>query len=64
MATSVSEHQPNTPSPPRTAPKPPPVQIDSKGRLSVKTHDLASSEAFRTRLGGMVELAKTHPPKR
>ena len=44
--------------------KPTHVNIDRKGRLSVKTNDLASSEAFRTRLDGMVKLANTHPPKR
>lgn len=41
----------------------PDVHIDKKGRLSVKTHELASSDAFRTQLGEMVQLAKTHPPK-
>ncbi|MDD9996224.1 MAG: hypothetical protein OXQ89_00620 [Rhodospirillaceae bacterium] len=40
-----------------------PVHIDSKGRLSVDVLDLAASKTFRTELGAMVELAKTHPPK-
>ena len=67
-ATSVSqpERQPAGPVPDgssKPVPKPPPVHIDSKGRLSVKTADLATSDAFRTQLGRMVELAKTHPPK-
>ena len=41
----------------------PDVHIDRKGRLSVNPGDLANSDAFRTQLGGMVKLAKTHPPK-
>ena len=40
-----------------------PVHIDSMGRLSVSVSDLAASKSFRTELGAMVELAKTHPPK-
>ena len=51
---------PGSDAPSRAVPK---VHIDSKGRLSVKTDDLAASDAFRTQLGGMVKLAKTHPPK-
>ena len=39
------------------------VHIDSKGRLSVDVAELAASKTFRTELGAMVELAKTHPPK-
>ena len=63
---SQPERQPAAPVPDgssKPVPKPPPVHIDSKGRLSVKTADLATSDAFRTQLGRMVELAKTHPPK-
>ena len=51
---------PGADAPRKTLPK---VHIDSKGRLSVKTADLVTSDAFRTQLGGMVRLAKTHPPK-
>lgn len=43
--------------------KVPPVYIDDKGRLSVKPDELAASEAFRAQVAGMVELAKTHPPR-
>ena len=63
---SQPESQPTAPGPDAPAkpvPELPPVHIDSKGRLSVKTADLVTSDAFRTQLGGMVELAKTHPPK-
>lgn len=60
---SEPESQPNTQSAPQSAPKLPPVHIDRKGRLSVKTRDLAASEAFRARLNGMVKLAGKHPPK-
>ena len=59
---SQPKSQPNAPgadAPSRAVPK---VHIDSKGRLSVKTADLATSDAFRSQLGGMVKLAKTHPP--
>ena len=41
----------------------PPVHIDRKGRLSVKTSDLVESEAFRARLSDMAKLADSHPPK-
>ncbi len=58
---SQPERQPDAPT--KAVPEPPPVHIDRKGRLSVKTGDLANSDAFRTQLGGMVKLAKTHPPK-
>ena len=65
---SHSESQSDAPT--KTMPEPPPVHIDRppvhidrKGRLSVKTADLATSDAFRAQLGGMVKLAKTHPPK-
>lgn len=61
---SKPESQPNAPrtdAPTNAVPEGPPVYIDSKGRLSVKTVELAASETFRTQLGGMVELAKTHP---
>ena len=63
---SKPESQPSAPradAPIKTVPEGPPVYIDRKGRLSVKTVDLAASETFRAQLGGMVELAKTHPPK-
>ena len=39
------------------------VRIDNKGRLSVDVVELAASKTFRTELGAMVELARTHPPK-
>ena len=64
-AASVSqpESQPNAPRPDAPTKAVPDVHIDRKGRLSVKTADLATSDAFRNQLGDMVELAKTHPPK-
>lgn len=60
---SQLEGQSNTPGLDASAKAVPDVRIDRKDRLSVKPADLATSRAFRTRLGGMVKLAKTHPPK-
>ena len=45
------------------APEPPEVHIDRKGRLSVKTSDLAKSEVFRARLSDIAKLADIPPPK-
>ena len=59
----MSQPESQSDAPTKTVPEPPPVHIDRKGRLSVKTADLATSDAFRAQLGGMVKLAKTHPPK-
>lgn len=56
---SESESQRNA----QKAPEPPKVHIDRKGRLSVKTSDLAKSEVFRARLSDMAKLADTLPPK-
>ena len=60
---SQTDSQPNAPAGDAPNKDVPDVHIDGKGRLSVKTADLASSDAFRTQLGGMVELAKRYPPK-
>ena len=60
---SQPDRQPNAPAADAPSKAVPEVHIDGKGRLSVKTADLATSDAFRTQLGDMVKLPSTHRPK-